>query len=218
MNIDDLDTALNTLKKHLSGFKQTMISSVIEKTSDPFWTLISCLLSLRTKDAVTLKATNRLFALVKTAEEIIQLPIEVIEDTIYPVGFYRKKSLIVKEVTWLIITKYQGKVPDNIDDLLSIPGIGRKTANIVLSRAYKIPVIAVDTHVHRITNRLGLVKTKIPDDTEVELMKVVPKKYWLDINDLLVTFGQNICLPLSPKCTNCPISQFCLRVGVTYLK
>ncbi|MBT9175207.1 MAG: Endonuclease III [candidate division WS2 bacterium] len=216
MIINDLDEILNTLKIHLSGFKQTMISSVIEKTNDPFWTLISCLLSLRTKDAVTYEATNRLYARAKNAEEIIQLPVKVIEDTIYPVGFYRKKSLIIKEVTWIIITKYQGKVPDNIDDLLSIPGVGRKTANIVLSGAYKIPAIAVDTHVHRITNRLGLVKTKNPIDTEVELMKVVPKKYWLEINDLLVTFGQHICLPLSPKCSNCPISQFCLRVEVTY--
>lgn len=218
MIINDLDEILNTLKIYLSGFKQTMISSVIEKTNDPFWTLISCLLSLRTKDAVTLEATNRLYALAKNAEEIIQLPVKVIEDTIYPVGFYRKKSLIIKEVTWIIITKYKGKVPDNIDDLLSIPGIGRKTANIVLSGAYKIPAIAVDTHVHRITNRLGLVKTKNPNDTEVELVKVVPEAYWLEINDLLVTFGQNICLPLSPKCSNCPISQFCLRVGVTYLR
>ncbi len=180
--------------------------------------MISCLLSLRTKDTVTLDATNRLYTLAKTPEEIIQLPIKLIEDTIYPVGFYRKKSLIVKEVTWLIITKYQGKVPDNIDALLSIPGVGRKTANIVLSRAFKIPAIAVDTHVHRITNRLGLVKTKNPDKTEVELMTVVPKKYWLYINDLLVTFGQNICQPLSPKCSNCPISQYCLRVGVTHLR
>lgn len=218
MNIDDLEKVLNTLQKHLSGFNKTVISSVIEKTNDAYWILISCLLSLRTKDTVTLDATNRLYTLAKTPEEIIQLPIKLIEDTIYPVGFYRKKSLIVKEVTWLIITKYQGKVPDNIDALLSIPGVGRKTANIVLSRAFKIPAIAVDTHVHRITNRLGLVKTKNPDKTEVELMKVVPKKYWLDINDLLVTFGQNICQPLSPKCSNCPISQSCLRVGVTYLR
>ncbi len=218
MNIDDLEKVLNTLQKHLSGFNKTVISSVIEKTNDAYWILISCLLSLRTKDTVTLDATNRLYTLAKTPEEIIQLPIKLIEDTIYPVGFYRKKSLIVKEVTWLIITKYQGKVPDNIDALLSIPGVGRKTANIVLSRAFKIPAIAVDTHVHRITNRLGLVKTKNPDKTEVELMKVVPKKYWLDINDLLVTFGQNICQPLSPKCSNCPISQYCLRVGVTHLR
>ncbi|MBT9130033.1 MAG: Endonuclease III [candidate division WS2 bacterium] len=218
MNIDDLEKVLNTLQKHLSGFNKTVISSVIEKTNDAYWILISCLLSLRTKDTVTLDATNRLYTLAKTPEEIIQLPIKLIEDTIYPVGFYRKKSLIVKEVTWLIITKYQGKVPDNIDALLSIPGVGRKTANIVLSRAFKIPAIAVDTHVHRITNRLGLVKTKNPDKTEVELMTVVPKKYWLYINDLLVTFGQNICQPLSPKCSNCPISQYCLRVGVTHLR
>lgn len=216
MNKDDLTGALDTLKKHLSGFNQTMISSIIKKTDDPFWVLISCLLSLRTKDAVTHVATNSLYALAKNAEEIIQLPVKVIEDAIYPVGFYRKKSLIIKEVTWIIITKYQGKVPDNIDELLTIPGVGRKTANIVLSRAYKIPAIAVDTHVHKITNRLGLVNTKNPHDTEVELMKVIPESCWIEINDLLVIFGQNICLPVSPKCSNCPISQFCLRVGVAY--
>ncbi len=216
MNKDDLTGVLDTLKKHLSGFNQTMISSIIKKTDDPFWVLISCLLSLRTKDAVTHVATNSLYALAKNAEEIIQLPVKVIEDAIYPVGFYRKKSLIIKEVTWIIITKYQGKVPDNIDELLTIPGVGRKTANIVLSRAYKIPAIAVDTHVHKITNRLGLVNTKNPHDTEVELMKVIPESCWIEINDLLVIFGQNICLPVSPKCSNCPISQFCLRVGVAY--
>lgn len=218
MNKDDLTEALNTLKIHLSGFNQTMISSIIKKTNDPYWVLISCLLSLRTKDAVTLVATNNLYELAKNAEEIIQLPAKVIEYAIYPVGFYRKKSLIIKEATWIIITKYQGKVPDNIDELLTIPGVGRKTANIVLSRAYKIPAIAVDTHVHKITNRLGLVKTKNPHDTEVELMKIIPESCWIEINDLLVIFGQNICLPVSPKCSNCPISQFCLRIGVTYLR
>ncbi len=143
------------------------------------------------------------------------LPEEEIERAIYPVGFYRTKAKVIKEISARLLVEYGGRVPDSIEELLKLPGVGRKTANLVATMGYGLPGICVDTHVHRITNRWGYVKTKTPDETETALRAGLPKKYWIEINDLLVTFGQNQCRPISPICSTCPVSKFCDRVGVT---
>jgi len=211
--IDTVQRIIETLKKEKKKFKKTAISE-IQKTKDPFRVLISCLLSLRTKDEVTLKASEGLFSVAKTPEEFLNLSTEKIEELIYPVGFYRVKAKRIKEISKIIIERYSGKVPDNLEELLTLPGVGRKTANIVITHGFNKYGIAVDTHVHRVSNRLGLVKTQAPEETEMELRKIIPKKYWIEFNDLFVSFGQNICTPISPKCSICPISKYCNKVGV----
>jgi endonuclease-3 len=180
----------------------------------PYKVLISCLMSLRTKDEVTYPRAEQLFRKADTPEKMLKLSVRQIEKLIYPVGFYRVKSRRIKEISRLLLEKYNGKVPDDIDELLKIKGIGRKTANIVITHAFRKPGIAVDTHVHRISNRLGLVKTGTPEQTEMELMKKVPKKHWIVFNELLVRHGQSICRPISPFCSRCPVFKFCKRAGV----
>jgi len=211
--IDTIQRIIETLKREKKKFKRTAISE-IHKTKDPFRVLISCLLSLRTKDEVTLKASERLFSVAKTPQEFLNLPTKKIEELIYPVGFYRVKAKRIKEISKIIIERYGGKVPDNLEELLTLPGVGRKTANIVITQGFNKYGIAVDTHVHRVSNRLGLVKTKTPEETEVKLREIIPKKYWIELNDLFVSFGQNICTPISPRCSICPISKYCDKVGV----
>jgi len=211
--IDTVKEIIETLKKEKGKFKKTAISE-IQETKDPFRVLISCLLSLRTKDNVTLKASKKLFSVAKTPEELLKLSTKKIEELIYPVGFYRVKAKRIKEISKILIEQFGGKVPDSLDELLTLPGVGRKTANIVITQGFNKYGIAVDTHVHRVSNRLGLVKTKIPEETEMELRKIIPKKYWIEFNDLFVSFGQNICTPISPKCSICPINKYCNKVGV----
>lgn len=210
---DTVQRIIETLKKEKGKFKKTAISE-IQETKDPFRVLISCLLSLRTKDGVTLKASKRLFLVAKTPEEFLNLSTKKIEELIYPVGFYRVKAKRIKEISKILIERFGGKVPDNLEKLLTLPGVGRKTANIVITQGFNKYGIAVDTHVHRVSNRLGLVKTKTPEETEMELRKIIPKKYWIEFNDLFVSFGQNICTPISPKCSICPISKYCNKVGI----
>ena len=181
---------------------------------NPFLILVSCILSLRTKDTVSLPATQRLFQIVTTPEEVLGLPVEKIEQIIYPVGFYRNKAKQLHEISKDLIDRFGGKVPDNEKDLLSLRGVGRKTANLVLGEGFGIPAICVDTHVHRISNRVGLVNAKTPQETEKELKRVLPKKYWIEYNRLLVKWGQNICVPVSPFCSKCAIFRLCDRVGV----
>jgi len=187
----------------------------VSNVKDPFKVLISCILSLRTKDAVTSKATKRLFARAQTPAEMLNLTKEEIEDAIYPVGFYHRKTGQILEICRVLIEQYDSRVPDELEELLKLKGVGRKTANIVVTIGYKKPGVAVDTHVHRISNRLGLVATKTPHQTEFALRELLPKKYWINFNDLLVMHGQNICTPISPKCSICPITEYCKRVGVT---
>jgi endonuclease-3 len=184
-------------------------------SSDPFRVLISTVLSQRTKDANTEKASSALFSRFKTPKQMAKADIRKIEKLIRASGFYKIKARRIKEISGLIVEKFGGKVPRKMDELLSLPGVGRKTANCVLVFAYRQPAIPVDTHVHRISNRLGLARTKTPERTEVELMKKVPKRYWIDLNELLVTHGQNICLPRKPHCSICPIKKYCKKVGVT---
>jgi len=186
-----------------------------EHSSDPFEVLISTVLSQRTKDANTEKASSALFSRFKTPRELANADIGRIEKLIRASGFYKVKAKRIKEISRIIVEKFGGKVPGRMDELLSLPGVGRKTANCVLVFAYRQPAIPVDTHVHRISNWLGVVRTKTPERTEVELMKKIPKRYWIDLNELLVTHGQNICLPRKPHCSICPIKKYCKKVGVT---
>jgi len=208
-----IDEIVRILKDQNAKFAASAITKVAGER-DPFLVLISCLLSLRTKDEVTSAASNRLFSLAKTPEEMLRLSASDIENAIYPVGFYRRKAVQILEISKELIEQYHSNVPDEIDDLLKFKGVGRKTANIVITHGFNKPGIAVDTHVHRISNRLGLVVTNTPDQTEFELRRILPEKYWRDFNDLLVVHGQNICTPVSPKCSICPISRYCQRAGV----
>ena len=209
----DINEIVRILKDQNTKFTASAITKVAGER-DPFLVLISCLLSLRTKDAVTSASSNRLFSLAKTPEEMLQLSTTDIENAIYPVGFYRRKSAQIREISKTLIEENDSKVPDEIDDLLKLKGVGRKTANIVVTFGFNKPGIAVDTHVHRISNRLGLVLTKTPDQTEFELRRILPEEYWRDFNDLLVVHGQNVCTPISPRCSGCPISRHCRKVGV----
>ncbi len=184
------------------------------RTPDPFKVLISCILSLRTQDKITGEASVRLYGIASDAKKLAGLPVNKIEKAIYPVGFYKVKAERIKEIANIIIKEYNSKVPDEIDELLKLKGVGRKTANLVVTLGYKKPGICVDTHVHRITNRWGYVETGTPDKTEFELRSKLPQKYWLEINGLLVSFGQGICKPISPICSQCKIERYCDKVGV----
>jgi endonuclease-3 len=181
----------------------------------PFTVLISCLLSLRTQDQTTYAASERLFQQAREPQTMAGLPVATIEKNIYPVGFYKTKSKNIKEICRILLSLYDGRVPDDLDELMKLPGVGRKTANLVITLGYAKPGICVDTHVHRITNRWGYVQTKTPEQTEMALRQKLPRRYWLTINDLLVAFGQNICKPISPLCSECGIRSCCNRTGVT---
>ncbi|MCA9811746.1 MAG: endonuclease III [Nitrosarchaeum sp.] len=180
------------------------------ETGGPFSILIGTILSARTKDENTTKVVKILFSKYKDAKSLANARVKDVEKIIKSIGFYHVKSKRIVEVAKIIDSKYKGKVPDNLDELVELPGVGRKTANCVLVYAFEKPAIPVDIHVHRISNRLGLVKTKNPEDTEQELMKKIPKKYWLEINDTFVMYGQNICKPISPMCDVCKIKKSCL--------
>lgn len=213
--INNIDKIVKLLKKESKKWKYPFVSEWSRIVKDPFTTLISCLLSLRTKDEVTAKASIRLLKKYNTPAKILKLSHKQIEKLIYPVGFYRTKAKRIREICKVLIEKYNGKVPDNFDELIKLKGVGPKTASIVVVYGFNKPKhIPVDTHVHQISNRLGLVKTKTPEKTQVGLEKIIPKKYWYDINELLVQFGQNVCVPVSPFCSKCPINKYCLRIGV----
>lgn len=211
--MDKIDDIVTILKRENKKYIVPIVTRV-SMTKSPFMVLISCLLSLRTKDKVTAEASNRLFKLADNPEKMLGLSIKNIEKTIYPVGFYKTKSKRIKEICKTLLDNYGGVVPDEIDELLKFKGVGRKTANLVVTLGYGKLGICVDTHVHRISNRLGLVKTKTPEQTEFTLRKKLPQKHWLIYNDLLVTYGQNLCVPISPWCSKCKIFKYCKRVGV----
>lgn len=181
---------------------------------DPFKVLIACILSLRTQDNTTEKAAERLFSLASTPEALAKIQVKDIEKAIYPVGFFRVKAERIKAMSQELVVKYRSRVPDEIEELLKLKGVGRKTANLVVTLGYDKPGICVDTHVHRITNRWGFVKTKTPAETEFALRGKLPRQYWKEINSILVAFGQGICRPLSPLCSKCDIAPYCSRTGV----
>lgn len=188
----------------------TPIVTKIGDSNDPFKVLVSCMLSLRTRDATTAKAVTRLFKIADTPKRILKLGNRKLEKLIYPVGFYKVKAKRIKNVSKVLIQKYHSKVPSTMDELLRLEGIGRKCAGLILRYGYnKTESIPTDIHVHRISNRIGWVKTSTPEKTEQELMKIVPKKYWGNLNNTLVAFGQNTCLPLKPKCYACPVVAYC---------
>jgi len=185
-----------------------------ETYQSPFRVLISCILSLRTQDATTAQASHRLFAVADSPASMLKVGAKKIEGLIYPVGFYKTKAETIRAICQRLISDYRGKVPDEIDELLKLKGVGRKTANLVVTLGYRKPGICVDTHVHRISNRWGYVKTKTPEKTEFALREKLPKQYWIEYNDLLVSFGQQLCRPISPLCSRCPVAKYCSRVGV----
>ena len=191
------------------------VTKVARKNKDPFLVLMGCILSLRTKDEVTDVAAARLFQRVRTPGEMLSLPVKELERLIYPVGFYRTKARTIQGISKMILEQYSGKVPDTMEELLSFKGVGRKTANIVITEGFNKAGIAVDTHVHRISNRLGAVSTRNHNETEDALRNVLPRKYWRVYNMLLVTHGKRTCTPLSPFCGRCPVYTYCERVGVT---
>ena len=214
MNSADLHALWPLLKQQVKSLHVPWLDELASRERDPFKVLISCILSLRTQDRTTEEASGRLFRLASTPEDVVRLSEKAIEREIYPVGFYRVKAGRIKEMSREIITRYKGKVPDDIEELLKIKGIGRKTANLVVTLGYNKPGICVDTHVHRITNRWGFVNTRTPEETEFALRKKLPKNYWKTINSLLVAFGQNICRPLSPLCSKCAVSTLCEKRNV----
>lgn len=182
---------------------------MMETFHDPFKVLICCILSLRTNDLTTYPCSLRMLELGTTPKDFLNVDVDTLAKAIYPVGFYKNKAQQILDISKELVEKYDSKVPDSIDELIKFKGVGRKTANLVLAKGFGIPAICVDVHVHRISNRLGWVKTKTPDETEMELRKHLPKKYWLDINTILVTFGQNLCKPQKPMCNVCPIKEYC---------
>jgi endonuclease III len=211
----DMHQTMAILQAEAPQWADTALTVVAQTMGrDPFKILVGCLLSLRTKDETTGPAAARLFALAGTAETMLQLPLESIERAIYPVGFYRTKARTILEICRVLVERYAGKVPETIEALLELKGVGRKTANLVLALGFLKPAICVDTHVHRISNRWGYVRTRNPEETELRLRRKLPRTYWLVYNDLLVAFGQNICKPISPLCGQCPLHVTCPKVGV----
>jgi endonuclease-3 len=186
-----------------------------ENRASPFEILVSTILSLRTQDRTTADASNRLFARARTPQAMLRLRLATIQKLIYPVGFYKTKAATLRDLSRTLLEEYGGQVPDSVDELIKLRGVGRKTANLVVTLGHGKPGICVDTHVHRICNRWGYVDTKNPDATEMALREKLPREYWIPINDWLVAFGQNQCKPVSPICSTCAMHAFCPRLGVT---
>lgn len=214
MNRSQLDFVMEDLRSRYLPYRQhqtdTALGRITAETEDPFKVLISTILSQRTRDEMTEIASDDLFAVYPDAQALAKAPIARIRRLIRPVGFYNQKALRIKEVSRILLERHGGRVPASYEELLELPQVGPKTANCVLVYGYGIPRIPVDTHVHRITNRLGLVKTKTPEETEAALVAVVPEEYWIDLNGLLVRFGQKICRPIGPRCPECNFRRFCV--------
>lgn len=205
---------MRKMRKALGGEPLPSVSRIAREKKDPFRILISTILSLRTKDEVTMEASRRLFLLADSPRAMANLHVRSIEKAVYPAGFYKTKARTIKKICKRLVEEYGGKVPDTIDELLQFKGVGRKTANLVVTMGYGKPGICVDTHVHRVSNRLGIVRTRSPRDTEYALMEVIPKRLWIGTNELLVRFGQKICKPISPHCSTCPLQSGCPKIGV----
>jgi endonuclease-3 len=215
MNTTTLSKILRTLRHEVPQWKVPAVGVIAGEAVDrPFETLISTILSLRTKDKVTEEASRKLLARGPSPEAIAALSTREIEELIYPVGFYRTKAKNLRETCRILLERHDGRVPRRMEELLELPGVGRKTANLVLTVGYDDYGICVDTHVHRISNLWGYVKTRTPEETEFALRKKLPRRYWKTFNDLLVTFGQNLCVPVSPWCSRCPVEKHCEKVGL----
>jgi len=212
--VAEIDQIVRTLQRTGRQWNPTAVSAVAQDSRDPFQILISCLISLRTKDEVTAEASARLFRLARTPRILRRLSAARIARAIYPAGFYRTKAKTIRALCRTLLEKHGGKVPADLETLLTLKGVGRKTANLVVTVGFGKPGICVDTHVHRISNRLGIVRTKTPEQTEFALRQVLPRRHWIPYNDLLVTFGQNLCKPISPLCSTCTVNALCPRIGV----
>ncbi len=208
-----IDKIIEELKNDnkTGGVIQTEFVKFMENIRNPYIVLICCILSLRTNDKTTYPCSQRMLKLGKTPEEISKLDVETLARAIYPVGFYQNKAQQIIDLSRELVEKYNSKVPSSIEELIKFRGVGRKTANLVMTKGFNVPAICVDVHVHRISNRLGYVKTKTPDETEFKLREILPEKYWIDFNTLLVTHGQNICKPQNPKCDICSVNRYCAK-------
>lgn len=210
----DENEIIDKIVKKLKDAKQprSEFVNLMDTFNDPYLVLISCILSLRTNDKTTYPATLRMLELGKTPEEFANCDVKALEQAIYPVGFYTNKAKQIIELSKKLVEEYSSKVPESIDEMTKFKGVGRKTANLVMSRGFNKPAICVDVHVHRIFNRLGYIKTKTPEETEFALREKLPIKHWIDINTLLVTHGQNICKPIKPLCEDCPVKMYCKKL------
>ncbi len=209
-----IDACVRILKREVRRWQEPIVGVVARTSGDPFRILLSTVLSLRTKDQTTAQASVRLFRLATVPKKLGSIPLRRIERAIYPVGFYRTKARHIREICRDLMARYDGRVPDTIEDLLTLKGVGRKTANLVVTLGFHKPGICVDTHVHRISNRWGYIRTRTPKESEEALRRKLPRRYWMIFNDLLVPFGQNLCKPISPLCSQCKLAQYCDRVGV----
>ena len=210
----NIDRFVAAIESRYKGWNPPIITFIATRGAAPFEVLVSTLLSLRTKDEVTAEAARRLFEKATTPEQILALGEDELARLIYPVGFYPTKAKRLLEISRIILDEHHGQVPDSIEMLLKLPGVGRKTANLVLVEGFKKDAICVDTHVHRISNRIGYVKTKTADQTEFALREKLPRKHWIRYNELLVAFGQMLCRPVSPFCSRCPVAEMCAQIGV----
>jgi len=214
LGVDEIGVVMAILRREAPHWGAPAVTLIADQTGDPFRVLISTMLSLRTQDATTAAAARRLFARSTTPRAMARLRPATVAKLIYPVGFYRTKARAIIAVCRTLLERFDGAVPRDLDALLTLQGVGRKTANLVLTLGFRAPGICVDTHVHRITNRWGYVRTRLPNQTEQALRRKLPPAHWIEINDLLVAFGQRICRPISPHCTRCPIAGYCPRRGV----
>jgi endonuclease-3 len=206
---------IRRVERYVRRCREPCVTEEARARRDPFRVLISCVLSLRTKDETTAAASERLFALADDPETMLRLSEKTIARAIFPVGFYNTKARHIRAICRRLLDMHGGYVPDAMEALLALPGVGRKTANLVLTMGFGKPGICVDTHVHRISNRWGWVKTRKPEQTETALRKILPQRHWIEFNNTLVTFGQHCCTPLSPHCSLCPVQSDCPQVGVT---
>jgi endonuclease III len=213
MKKKDVAQVFRILRQEITEWHEPIVGRVARE-NNPYKVLVSTMLSLRTKDSTTDEAFQRLLSLADNPWKMVTIRPDIIEKAIYPVGFYHTKAMNIIEASRLLNDNYNGCVPDNLDELLNLPGVGRKTANLVLILGFDKMGICVDTHVHRITNRWGYVKTKSPDETEMALREKLPRRHWKEINNLLVPYGQNLCMPVSPFCSRCRLTGFCERNGV----
>ena len=210
----DIDSIYKILKRETKSYKVPVVDLIEIQTKDPFKVLVATILSARTKDETTVKAVKKLFKRVDNLEDLKKISLKEIEKLIYPVGFYKNKAKYLKQLPFSLEKLFKNKIPDKVEELVKLPGVGRKTANLVVAVAFNKPAVCVDVHVHRIMNRIGYVKTKTPYETEMKLRKKLPKKYWTTINSILVAFGQNLCRPINPYCSICPIKEYCKRINV----
>lgn len=210
-----IDKVVQSVRRTIFAWEPAVVGKIAEESRDPFRVLISCILSQQTKDHVTGGASERLYRLADRPDTMLKLSEPQIARAIYPVSFYKTKARTIRQVCRVLLTQFAGRVPDTIETLLSLNGVGRKTANLVVTVGYRKPGICVDTHVHRISNRWGYVSTKTPEQTEMILRRKLPKRHWITYNDLLVPFGQHLCRPISPFCSRCPVERWCAKAGVT---